>query len=49
MLKSLQKKSLIKQKKEMVPSQDIVNSILNYSKSIDVVKVQDKKILIHLN
>lgn len=31
------------------PSDDVINSILNYSKSLEVKKVRKKRILIHLN
>lgn len=49
MLKSLPKTSLIKQKKEIVPSNEIVNAIFNYSKSLTTMSVKNKKTLIHLN
>jgi hypothetical protein len=38
-----------KEKKTNGPSKSVLNSILNYSKSLDVKTVQKQKILIHLN
>lgn len=31
------------------PSNEVIKSILNYSKSIEVKSIQKKKLLIHLN
>lgn len=49
MLKSLPKSVFIKQEKRNTPSKETINSILNYSKSIELVEVKSRKILIHLN
>lgn len=37
------------EKKTNGPSQSVLNTILNYSKSLDVKTVKKQKILIHLN
>ena len=34
---------------KLAPSLSVINSILNYSKSIEVKKAKKKSILIHLN
>ncbi len=31
------------------PSENVINAILNYSKSLEVKEVKKKKVLIHLN
>lgn len=39
----------VKQEKKNGPGQTVLNAILNYSKSLDVKKIKERKILIHLN
>lgn len=34
---------------KLAPNPSVINSILNYSKSLEVKKVKKKKVLIHLN
>lgn len=45
------KKYSVTQSKEskLAPSQSVINSILNFSKSLEVKEVKKKKIVIHLN
>jgi hypothetical protein len=49
MLKSLHLTPSVEQEKSVRPSSTVINTILNYSKSLEVKKVKQEKILIHLN
>lgn len=48
MLKSLHVPSSVKEEK-IGPSPAVINAILNYSKSLEIKTVKQKKTLIHLN
>ncbi len=49
MLNSLPSIAPAKKEKKNGPSQSVLNTIFNYSKSLDVKTVKKQKILIHLN
>lgn len=49
MLNSLPSIKSVKKEKSSGPSVSVLNSIFNYSKSIESSSVKDRKILIHLN
>jgi len=49
MLNSLPSIKSVKKDKSRGPSVSVLNSIFNYSKSIETTSIKDGKILIHLN